>query len=363
AASSRGNITYKSTIDNLNVLDHAYYSRLVDAFAAADVPSALLIYKEVRDKGFDSQFFVTGLAQYLRDLMVASNPATRRLLEADDEVREQMAAVAAKCPVPFFYTALDLLNDTDLNYRQASNKQLLVELALIKLCQRFSPSPEKSAGNGGEGQLKALKAQSGEVSAATPAAQAPTQAPTATPTTAGPQAATAPKRPATPPTPPAATPPPAAGAGQRRVLKTPALSLRDEPPAQSVQAGAQNTHREKPYTPAKVEEAWRSYIQENPSAKLLCALMQTSMPRHIEDDRWMMTLTSTPQLDIMNESMPALLAHMHDRLENDAFSLQLHVDEGEPSPEIWNRSELLAHMAEDSEEFRKFIKEFKLTLD
>ncbi|MDE6486573.1 MAG: DNA polymerase III subunit gamma/tau [Muribaculaceae bacterium] len=367
AASSRGNITYKSTIDNLNVLDHAYYSRLVDAFAAADVPAALLIYKEVRDKGFDSQFFVTGLAQYLRDLMVASNPATRRLLEADDEVREQMAAVAAKCPVSFFYTALDLLNDTDLNYRQASNKQLLVELALIKLCQRFSPSPEKSAGNGGEGQLKALKAQSGDAATATPAAQAPTQAPTAAPTTAGPQAATAhataPKRPATPPTPAAATPPPAAGAGQRRVLKTPALSLRDEPPAQSAQAGTQNTHREKPYTAAKVEEAWRSYIQENPSAKLLCALMQTSMPRHIEDDRWMMTLTSTPQLDIMNESMPALLAHMHDRLENDAFSLQLHVDEGEPSPEIWNRSELLAHMAEDSEEFRKFIKEFKLTLD
>ena len=76
--------------------------------------------------------------------------------------------------------------------------------------------------------------------------------------------------------------------------------------------------------------------------------MQTARPQQIEGDRWLMTLTSTPQLDIMNESLPALLDFMHARLDNDNFTLQLHVEEGEPSPEIWNRSELLAHMAEDS---------------
>ena len=75
AASSRGDITYRSTIENLNVLDHSYYSRLIDCFAAGDVAQSLLVYKEVRDKGFDSQFFVNGLAQYVRDLMVAADPA------------------------------------------------------------------------------------------------------------------------------------------------------------------------------------------------------------------------------------------------------------------------------------------------
>ena len=34
AASSRGNITYQSTIDNLNVLDFEYYNRLLDVFLA-----------------------------------------------------------------------------------------------------------------------------------------------------------------------------------------------------------------------------------------------------------------------------------------------------------------------------------------
>ena len=67
AAASEGNITYQSTIANLNVLDPDYYFRLVEAFKNCDVPEALLIYKDVRDHGFDSKFFINGLAQHLRD--------------------------------------------------------------------------------------------------------------------------------------------------------------------------------------------------------------------------------------------------------------------------------------------------------
>ena len=91
AASSRGNISYQAAIDNLNVLDSATYNRLLDAFNAKKLPEALLIYKDVRDRGFDSLFFVNGLAQYLRDLMVAQNPATLPLLDATDDVRAEMA--------------------------------------------------------------------------------------------------------------------------------------------------------------------------------------------------------------------------------------------------------------------------------
>ncbi len=71
AASSGGNITYQATIDNLNVLDHNYYHRLLDSILAGDILSAWTIYKEIRDNGFDSQFFINGLAGYMRDLMVA----------------------------------------------------------------------------------------------------------------------------------------------------------------------------------------------------------------------------------------------------------------------------------------------------
>jgi DNA polymerase-3 subunit gamma/tau len=140
AASSRGNITYASTIDNLNVLDNGYYERLTDAFKAVDIPGALNIYREVRDKGFDSLFFINGVAAYIRDLMVARDPSTIKLLEATDDVRQAMALRASQFAPDFFYRAMSLLNDADLNYRTSSNKQFLVELTLIKLCQLLSPS-------------------------------------------------------------------------------------------------------------------------------------------------------------------------------------------------------------------------------
>ena len=149
AASTQGNITYAATIENLNVLDQSYYNRLLDAFVAQDIAQALLIYKEIRNQGFDSQFFVNGLASYLRDLAVAQNPDTLPLLEATDEVRAQMAERASKLHPTFLYKAMDLCNDADFNFRAASNKQFLVELTLIKLCQLLSPSSDDAGAGGG----------------------------------------------------------------------------------------------------------------------------------------------------------------------------------------------------------------------
>lgn len=153
AASSRGNITYQSTIDNLNVLDERYYSRLLEAFRSGNVPQALMVYKDVREHGFDSHFFVNGLAQYLRDLMVARDPATLPLLDADDSVKELMAKQGAEMQPEFFYAAMSLCNDADLAYRQASNKTFLVELLLIKLCQLCGPSH----GYSGDGEGRKLQ--------------------------------------------------------------------------------------------------------------------------------------------------------------------------------------------------------------
>lgn len=140
AASSRGNITYASAIENLNVLDNSYFEKLIDAFASNNVTAALTIYSQVRDKGFDSLFFINGLAQYVRDLMVARDPNTIVLLEAGEDERRAMAARAQALPPQFYYRAMSLLNDADLNYRSSSNKQFLTELTLIKLCQLQSPS-------------------------------------------------------------------------------------------------------------------------------------------------------------------------------------------------------------------------------
>ncbi|MDE5749987.1 MAG: DNA polymerase III subunit gamma/tau, partial [Duncaniella sp.] len=185
AASSRGSITYQSTIDNLNILDSEYYGRLLDCFLGGRVLETWLIYKEIRDRGFDSHFLLTGLTDYLRDLMVALSPATVVLLEADEDVRKAMMETAAKCSPEFLYKALNLLNEADINWRTASNKQFLLELTLAKICQLSGPSP--SEGDAGEGQLKPIPrdnaaagssaAQNQPKTEPRPATQAPAPAP------------------------------------------------------------------------------------------------------------------------------------------------------------------------------------------
>ena len=140
AASSHGDITYESAIENLNVLDYDYYFKLVDTFRSGDIPGSLLIYRDVRAKGFDSLFFLNGLADHIRNLMVAADPRTQDLLETSKDVAERYTQQAKTLPLQWYYAAMKVINQGDVQYRTATNKQFLVELVLIRLGQLLKPA-------------------------------------------------------------------------------------------------------------------------------------------------------------------------------------------------------------------------------
>lgn len=363
AASSMGNVTYRSTIDNLNVLDYEYYTRLIDAFLSGNVPQALLIYKEIRERGFDSQFFINGLASHFRDLMVARNESTLCLLEASDEARKMMSEQAQRCPVDFIYSAMSLCNDADLNYRIATNKQFLVELTLIKLCQLLSPSPNKS-GNG-EGQLKKIEpvAQS---QSATPAPQASSVArqPVA-PQPAGGAVSSVSAHPA-----PAAPPPPPPAVTVRRqvttpMIKGPVLSIRgnaNKPQEQEVTTRVAQPKRSNQYSDQTLDATWNNYILSHPSAHILVNTMRTARPRRVEGDRFVIMVENPAQLELMTQSIPELLEYIHNALGNDMITLQVEQNTGEASPHVWNEREVLAHMVEETPYLKNMIDDLNLVL-
>ena len=361
ASSSRGNITYQSAIDNLNVLDHAYYRRLVEAFLACDVPTALKIYKEVRDKGFDSQFFINGLALYLRDLMLACNAATLPLLEVPDETRAEMADTASRCKPEFLYRAMDLCNDADLNFRQASNKQFLIELTLIKLCQSAGPSPK---GDTGEGQLK-------PITVATPAAAAGA-AQTAAPTHSAPTVA---PRPA-PQTPKAAAPAVAASAPQSRPapsrpaadgpapkLRVPGLSLRRHgQDADGVPTATQGDTLAETYSDSDVERAWTEFMEEHASEVLLVNTMRKAVPGRTAPDTYTVVVENDVQSGILMQGMLEILTFMRKKIRNDRFNIVTEVTDGPGSPKTWTEQEVLADIRRRNSDFADFVDDFKLTL-
>jgi DNA polymerase III subunit gamma/tau len=130
-----GKITYQNVIDNLNVLDYDYYFKLTDAFRSGDLSSALLLFNDILNHGFEGQHFISGMSAHFRDLLVCKDPATLTLLEVGASIRAKYQEQAGNCPEGFLYTALRISNDCDLAYKESKNKRLLIELALIRIAQ------------------------------------------------------------------------------------------------------------------------------------------------------------------------------------------------------------------------------------
>ncbi len=154
-----GHITYKSAIENLNVLDYEYYFRLTDFFLENKVSDALLLLNDVLNKGFDGSHFVTGLSSHLRDLLVSKDAVTLPLLQVGAGIRERYRAQAQKCPLPFLYRAMKLCNDCDLSYRTSKNKRLLVELTLIQAAQITTEEDDSSNGRSPKQAIKPIFTQ------------------------------------------------------------------------------------------------------------------------------------------------------------------------------------------------------------
>ena len=152
----QGNITYKGVIEDLNVLDNDYYFRMVDLALENKVSDIMLLLNQIISKGFDGSGVVQGLATHIRNVMMAKDAQTLPLLETSDEQRQRFQQQAAKCPTPFLYRALRILNECDINYRQSSNKRLLVELTLIRVAQITQPDDDSAGAGRSPKMLKTL---------------------------------------------------------------------------------------------------------------------------------------------------------------------------------------------------------------
>ena len=366
AASTEGHITYQSALDNLNVLDYDYYFRLVETFLTGDVNEALLIYKEIRDKGFDSQFFINGLAQHMRDLMVASTPKTRRLLEMNDEVAQRYGEQSAKLTPAFYYRALDLCNTCDLNYRNASSKQLLVELTLIKLCQLVkAPQPQVAA------------PQPLQKVAPASAPQAPT-APQ--PRQAAPQAQVAQQTPPppAPPAPQASRPTPAAAphgapaptAPGRQMPRTlggaPRIMVNvPNPETAAPAATAQPSQvRTRAFTNEQLQSAWQGYIEQHPMERALVTTMAYALPKQGNNaEHYVMTVGSPAEQKNVEEYKTAILKFLCNALQNDRLTLDIEVsDVPIDTPKILSPREVVEQIKQNNPKFTQFLKDFDLGL-
>lgn len=335
ASFTAGHITYNAVIENLNVLDYEYYFRLTDAFLSANVPAVLLLYKEICDKGFESQHFVSGLSNHFRNLLVSKDTSTLSLLEMSEQAAQRYGEQAARCDIRLLYKAMDLTNRCDLDYRVSNNKRFLVELMLIQICQLSMPAePVQQV----QPALQPVKAATQPSRPEQPVAQS---RPTPSAQSYVPRQA-APKQP---------TPRPGAPVPSIRIN-----AQKEEPVVEKVK-------RTKSFTQDALVDAWMKYAETITDEVALYNTMLTHKPMLKGYNICHVSVESTIQQSLILVTKDDLLAFIHNELENDSIDLETDIKISTERHVSYDAAEILAAMKEDNPNIVKAVDMLNLELE
>ena len=398
---TNGHITYKSVIENLNVLDYEYYFRLTDFLLENKIAESLLIFNDILKKGFDGNHFITGLTSHLRDLLVSKDEATLTLLEVGASIRERYRAQAQKCTPQFLYQAMKLCNDCDLNYRLSKNKRLQVELTLIQVAQ-LTMGPENPTPPQGTKKNLSPVFNQGATSVQTNTAQT-----TGGNTTARPQGnathspiGTAPQAPAsqphapvaagtktTPPQGPSSTPQAAAPKGVQPavqntdkkipVMKAGNLGISIRRPQTVAPTNASATATVKAVQPQEEENYedyifnekdldyyWREFAARLPKEEAANAGRMMNIQPHLLSDKKTFEVVVDNELaqKYMQQLAPQIEAHLRQQLHNRQIRMTTRVSEANENIRAYSHVERFQMMSKKNPDLLKLKEAFGLEL-
>lgn len=331
-ASTHGNVSYEGVIEALNVLDPEYYFKLIEIFRKGDVADALLLFKEITDKGFDAQFFVNGLAEHVRNLMVCADPRTVPLLETSAEWASRYARQAPELPVDWYYNAIKILNDTDYNYKLSGNKRLLVELALIRLARLLKGNqPASTSPQGGN--------QGSQVPFVKPDGTKPQSAPDKNPE---------------------------AEITKTKEPKKPSLSrpksfrLTEERPSyQTTSKEARNSK----FSAEQLEKVWSEYADSHPDQRILVSAMRRTKPQQLNETEFSIKVGHPAQKQAFESSMTEILDFFKEKLDNDNLVFKIIIEETPQEARGLNPKEFLKMVIEENHELANFLKSIDAELE
>jgi DNA polymerase-3 subunit gamma/tau len=153
---TNGKLTYQNTLEHLNILDADYYFKLMECMIGQDLAGAMLLYDDINKKGFEGDLVLNGFAEFIRNLLVCKDEKVAGLLEAVESFREKYISTSKNIAPSFLISALNIINEGEINYKAARNKRLHVELVLIKLCY-LQQAIELSSEAGGIGKKKVVE--------------------------------------------------------------------------------------------------------------------------------------------------------------------------------------------------------------
>ena len=353
ASFCQGNITYQKVIEDLNVLDTENYFNIVDLAVQNKVSDIMVLLNNCINNGFDGGLLIQGLAKHVRNVLMAKDPQTLPLLEVSEQARQRYAEQARRTDTRFLYGALRLMNQCDINYRQSSNKRLLVELTLIETAQLTQPQEGDGAAAGPANgrrprRLKTLFKQLVRQTQSKPVA---------------PQVATTVNKPE-----PAAAPAPAAKLKASQISNSwSALRSQGRPQKMHILPGTQGV--------AQPDVEQDTFTQEDLELQWLS--MCNRMPQHLSGIAARMknmnpTLLSMPEVEVVvpNEIIKdemetikgSIVKTLRIYLHNSSIVLSLRVSAPEERQKVLTRREQFEQIREHSPSVSKLCELFDLEL-
>ena len=338
-----GNITYKTVIENLNVLDYEYYFRLTDAILRGSVTECFLILDDIFGRGFEGQHIITGISSHFRDLLVCKDAVTAQLFQVGASIREKYVEMAQQCTNLFLYKAIDLANECDLNYRLSKNKRLLIELTLIRLCQ-LSENPNPPADNTPKTEIKPVQ---------------PAQQPAVQPASASQTAAIS------PPSPPAQTVEPAPVVVKKTFptsgLGVSLASLQNDKKEESDEKTVEiKQNRDEKFTENDLIAAWKEYADSLTEEILLQRAMLSYLPKLLNETQFEVEV-STP-LNKQNLEDTPILAFLRKKLQNDTITMNIKISEAQVATKATLPREIFDEMATENPLLQRLSDKLELEL-
>ena len=356
------NISYKDVISNLNILDYEYYRKLTEAFLNGDISTAFLLFDEILSEGFDAQYFITGLSEYFRDLLVCKDKETLRLLEVGANIKEVYKTQSEKCSIAFLYKALNVTSKCDVTYKIAINKRLLIEIALLDLCSlnnEFDTSSSfvKPATTNVQAPKTAV-VEKPQVSVQVPAE------PKIQATAQHSVSASISQKMAT--TPPVQAPKP------ENVVRESSISLKGltntvkepEVKLESAKEETKTPEKNNVFTQSDLTNSWNEYSEsiKNSESRLYSILTQTS-PELSENNAIIVNTTVSLQADVLKQAKPQILEFLRKNLENESIDILVKIVEetkGNESKKIYTSIDKYKYLNEQNPELDNLKNQFSL---
>ncbi len=128
-------LEYGELTQALGVVDQDLYFRLTDHVAAQDTAGMIELVRHVVRSGYDLQEMLVGLAEHLRNLLVAHSLGGEALEEVAESTRTRYADAAERFDEADLLRLLTLAADTEDDIKQSPQPRLTLETTLLKMAQ------------------------------------------------------------------------------------------------------------------------------------------------------------------------------------------------------------------------------------